>query len=561
MREIDVSVLIVGAGPVGLAAGILLAQQGIDAWIVERRDGPHQAPQAHVVNPRTLEICRALGVDMDAIRARATPAADGGRVRWVTTLAGHELGSLPYERQDDGVLDVTPTPIANLSQHLFEPILLERLRRESRARLHRLHQWEGCEPDEGGVTSTVRDLARDVTYSIRSKYLLACDGAGSRVRARHGIELMGPERIQSFVMIHFEAALRPLVAERPAILYWVLDPTATGAFVAHEIDRTWVFMHPYDPDAETLADFGEARCRAIVWRALGRDDVPLEVKTVSTWTMTAQVAERYRSGRVFLLGDAAHRFPPSGGLGLNTGVQDAHNLVWKIRAVEEGRAAPALLDTYEAERRPVAERNAEQSFTNAVKLMDVVEAAGLNGEPKHDGERVAALRAPGPDRERLAASLASQQDHFDMLALQIGFSYERGAVVPDGSERPMGASPVRDFVPTTRPGARLPHAWLERDGRRISSLDLLGYDRFTLVSDASAPAWSEAVAALGHAWLTSVAIGGDIRDPDGHWERVREIERDGAILVRPDGHVAWRSRSSVADPRAAIRQALERVLG
>ncbi len=561
MKTIDVPVLVVGAGPVGVAAGILLAQHGLEARIVERHGAPHRAPQAHVVNPRTLEICRALGVDLEAIRARATPVADGGRVRWVTTVTGHELGSLPYERQDDGVLDFTPTPLANISQHLFEPILLDRLAREPRVSLNRRHQWESCELDADGVTSTVRDLAADTTYTIRSKYLLACDGAGSRVRARVGIDLIGPERIQSFVMIHFEAALRRQVAERPAILYWVLDPNATGAFVAHDIDRTWVFMHPYDPDRESLADFGEARCRSIVHSALGSSEVPLTVKTVGTWTMTAQVADRYGEGRVFLLGDAAHRFPPSGGLGLNTGIQDAHNLVWKIRAVEDGLAAASLLESYETERKPVAQRNAEQSFLNAMKLTEVIEAAGLSGDPERDHARVALLAAPGPERDQLAASLANQQDHFDMLGLQLGFSYDAGALIADGSPKLEPANPVRELLPTTRPGSRLPHAWLERAGTRISSLDLIAHDRFTLLHDATATGWAAAVAALAHPWLGAVAIGGEIRDGEGHWARVREIDGDGAILVRPDGHVAWRSRSALADPAAALGAAMSRLLG
>lgn len=560
MERIEVPVLIVGAGPVGVSAGILLGHQGVESWVVDRRDGPHRSPQAHVVNPRTLEICRAVGVDLGEVRRRATARADGGWVRWVTTLAGDELGALPYERQDDAVLVHTPEPIANISQHLFEPVLLERLAREPRARLHYRHQWESAEAGAEGVVSRIRDLAAERVYEVRSEYLFACDGAGSRVRASRGIELVGPERIQSFVMIHFEAALRPLVGERPAILYWVLDPNATGAFVAHDIDRTWVFMHPYDPDAESLADFPDERCRAIVERAIGRDDVALAVKAVSTWTMTAQVAERYRDGRVFLLGDAAHRFPPSGGLGLNTGVQDAHNLVWKLRAVRDGRAGDALLDTYQTERKPVAHVNAEQSFVNATKLVEVVEAAGLSGERALDDARVAALRAPGTERERLAAAVANQQDHFDMLALQLGFAYEEGAVATDGTPRPQGANPVRDFVPSTRPGARFPHVWLTRGGGRLSSLDLLAHDRFTLVTGAGGAAWRAAVSELGEPWLAAIEIGGAARPADGTWDEVRGIGDDGAILVRPDGHVAWRSAALAPDPAASLRQVLAAVL-
>ncbi len=560
MERIEVPVLIVGAGPAGAAAAILLASSGIDCLVVERRDGPHRAPQAHVVNPRTLEICRAMGLDVGAMAALATPVADGGRVRWVTTLTGAELGSLPYERQDDAVRSVTPTPLLNLSQHLFEPLLARRLAGEARAELRRGQRWESCDPDDSSVVSVIRDLATDTTYEVRSRYLLACDGAASRVRRHADIEMVGPDALQSFVMIHFEASLRPLVGDRPAILYWLLAPQAPGALVAHDIDRTWVLMHPYDPDAEPIERFTPARAAGIVRRAIGRDDIPLEIRTVRSWTMTAQVAERYRSGPIFLVGDAAHRFPPSGGLGLNTGVQDAHNLAWKIRAVEQGWAAPSLLDSYEVERRPVAQRNAEQSLLNAMKLAEVVEAAGLGGDEALDTARLAELRGAGEAADRLRASIEAQQDHFDMLGLQLGFGYEEGARIGDGTEKPAGPNPVRDFVPSARPGSRFPHLWLERDGERISSLDLLSYDEFTLIAGTRGGGWLAAVAVDAPVPLRAVQVGGAIRDPGGSLERLCEIDPDGAILVRPDGHVAWRSRSGAADPTTTLRQVLARIL-
>src|SRR5262249_37959867 len=204
--------------------------------------------------------------------------------------------------------------------------------------------------DGEGVTSRIRDSASGTVYEPRSRWLIAADGAASPVRKLLGIEQIGPDRLQSFVMIHFEANLRPLVGHRPGVLYWTTEPGATGTFVAHDIDSTWVYMHPWDPDRESVQDYSEAVCAGIVRRAMGTDAYPFTLRTVRTWSMTAQVAERYRERRIFLVGDAAHRFPPTGGLGLNTGVQDAHNLVWKIAAVEAGWAPDALLDTYTAER-------------------------------------------------------------------------------------------------------------------------------------------------------------------------------------------------------------------
>jgi 2-polyprenyl-6-methoxyphenol hydroxylase-like FAD-dependent oxidoreductase len=544
--RIDVPVLIVGAGPVGTTASILLAQQGVASLVVERRESVQPAPAAHVVNARTFEILRAAGVDMAAIAAACKDPSDAGRVRFVMTLTGEELGSLPFERQGDEVLALTPTPLRNLSQHRLEPILVEHVRKQPNASLRYGHDWEAAEQDAGGVTSRVRDLAADRSFEVRSRWLLAADGAGSRVRKALGIEPIGPPRLASFVMIHFEANLRSLIGHRPAVLYFIHDPAAPGVFVAHDIDATWVFMHPWDPEREAADDYTEARCAAIVRRAMGTSAVDFAIRTISTWHMSAQVAGRYREGRVFLVGDAAHRFPPTGGLGLNTGVQDAHNLAWKLAGVEAGWAPAALLESYEVERRPVARANVDVSARNAAKMLEVVQALG----PAGDGERGA-----------VRAAIANQAEHFDMLGLQLGFQYERGAIVPDGSARPAVGSPVREFVPCGRPGARVPHAWTLRHGERVSTLDLLPPDRFTLIAGAAGAAWIEAAGAIAAPPLHCLAIGRDVPDPDGAWAALLGIGNAGALLVRPDQHVAWRSAQGVPNPGDALCNALSRSIG
>jgi len=562
METVEVAVLVVGAGPVGLTAAILLASRGVRTLVVDRRDGPHRAPQAHVVNPRTLEICRGAGVDMARLRAAATPRADGSQVVWMTRLAGEELGRLPYERQGDENFRWTPTPLLNLSQHLFEPILLDRLRAEAGAEVRYRHQWSALAEDADGVTSRIDDLDGGRSLTVRSRWVLAADGAGSRIRKALDVEMVGPDRLQSFVMIHFQAALRALVRERPAILYWLVDPEVLGTLVAHDIDRTWVFMQPYDPDTESADAYTVARCETIVRRALGRDDVPIAVRDVSTWTMTAQVAARYGSGRVFLVGDSAHRFPPTGGLGMNTGIQDAHNLAWKVCAVEAGWAPARLLATYEAERRPVAQENADHSLTNAMKMWEVFQALGIvPDDPQGSRARMDAILADPAAREQVRVAIRGQEEHFDMLGLQLGFSYETGALVPDGSERPAVANPVRDFLPTTRPGARVPHAWVERAGARVSILDLLPYDGFTVVTGTDGAAWADAAAGLRAAPVRCLVPGRDFADPERHWASVCELGAGGALLVRPDQHVAWRARSAPADPRAALAAALDAARG
>lgn len=534
----DADVLVVGAGPVGLVASLLLAQQGLTSVVVERREAVQRAPAAHVVNARTFEILRAAGVDMQAVAAACQDPADAGAVLWVTTLTGEELGRLPFERQGDENLALTPTPLRNLSQHRLEPILLEQLRERAQAQIRFATEWEASAQDAAGVTSRVRDLGSGAVSELRTRWVLAADGAGSRVRRSLGIEPVGPARLASFVMVHFEANLRTLVGHRPAALYWTTAPGATGTFVAHDIDSTWVFMHAWDPEREPAESYTEERCAEIVRRAMGRTDVGFAIRTISPWHMTAQVAERYREGRIFLIGDAAHRFPPTGGLGLNTGVQDAHNLVWKLAAVGAGWADAALLDSYEVERRPVAQRNTDVSLRNAARLFEVPQALA-------SGAGAAAVRS----------AIANQAEHFDMLGLQLGFAYEDGAIVADGSAPSACANPVRDFVPSGRPGARLPHAWLE-DGR--STLDAVAEDRPTLIAGPAGQAWLEAAVASP---LRRLAIGRDLDDAQGAFRALLGIEADGALLVRPDQHVAFRARRGSADPAGTLRAALARVLG
>jgi 2,4-dichlorophenol 6-monooxygenase len=540
----EAPVLIVGAGPAGITAAILLARQGVRSLVVERNTSLGRAPAAHVVNARSFEIFRSAGVGMQAIAAVCKDPRDAGAVRWVATLDGEELGALPFERQGDEVLALTPTPLRNLSQHRLEPILYEHLGKQPHASIRLGAEWQSAAQDASGVTSRIRDVATGETVEVRSRWLLAADGAGSPVRRALGIEPIGPPRLASFLTIHFAANLRPLVGARPAVLYWVCDPSARGTFVAHDIDREWVFMHPWEPDREALSSYTEARCAAIVRRAIGSASVDFEILAVSPWTMSAQVAARYRDGRVFLLGDAAHRFPPTGGLGLNTGVQDAHNLAWKLAAVEAGWAEPALLESYELERKPVARENADVSLRNAGRMLEVFEALG----PRSDG-----------DRGRVRAAIANQAEHFDMLGLQLGFQYEAGAIVSDGSARPAVANPVRELVPSGRPGARLPHAWIPGGPR--STLDLVAPDRFLLISGPAGGAWLAAATAIDRVPLACVAIGRDVPDPGGAWSAALGIEPDGALLVRPDQHVAWRARSAVEDPRATLSGVIDRIAG
>jgi hypothetical protein len=307
-------------------------------------------------------------------------------------------------------------------------------------------------------------------------------------------------------------------------------------------------MTDWNPDVEQLSDYTEERCLDLFRRGIGVDPgVALTLRSVTPWNMSCQIAASYASGRVFLVGDAAHRFPPTGGLGLNTGAVDAQNLAWKLAAVQHGWAPTLLLHTYGTERRPVAEANAAKSLENAMKLFEVVMALGADPDPEVSRANFRNAVTTPEGRVAVQAATANQSEHFDMLGLQLGFVYPAsgGLVIDDGTPLPEAENSVRDYMPTTHPGARLPHAWVQRDGERISTLDLVPLDRFVLIT--SSPEWADAGRALA-ADLPLV-----VRTIDAGFS---DLAADGALLVRPDQHIGWRAAGPSDDPASTLRAAL-----
>ncbi len=520
------TVLVVGAGPVGLMTAIILARQGLRTTVIERFKTRHGAPKAHALNPRSLEICRSIGLDLEAMKQRATRTEDGGWVRFVTTLAGEEIGVMPYERQDEQVREVTPTPLINLAQPLFEDFLLEEVARSPLIELRRGVAWLGCEQTEETVTSLLEDVETREQTRETTGYVVGADGAGSVVRRELGIGMVGDSSSQGFITIHFAANLRDVVGNRPGILYWIMQPPHTGVLIAYDIESRWCMLYPYDPSVTARESFTPELCRQILHHAIGSDDHELEIKHVLPWALMSEVADRYRAGRVFLVGDAAHRFPPTGGLGLNTGLQDAHNLAWKIAAVEQGQASDELLDSYHTERHAVATTNASQSYKNAQRILKLQMA--LKSDDADDaGALLRRLRDPAAQAD-IQQQVANQREHFDSLALQLGFVY--------GSEGYEFAD-VSDFRPKLIVGGRMPHAWLERDGTVIPLLDLLDDRRFTLLVGSHAGELNEGGLSSGM-HVKVVTEGVDFVDPASSLRRFMNLAGGEAVLVRPDGHVA-----------------------
>ena len=513
-------VLIAGAGPCGMMMALLLARLGVRSQLLERRDGINQAPRAHAVNGKTLEIAASVGIDPAVVHAAALPRALGGHVRFWSTLGGTYLGGLPYERQDDAVLGLSSQKLANVSQPRFEQLLLNEVLAHPLITLHRGVTVRSVAQSDEDVTVTL-DGASGSAVTLRGAYLVAADGAGSTLRDQLGIAMVGPEAIQHFMTINFEADLSARLGDRAGVLHWVMDPDASGTFIAYDEGTNWVFMHSC-PGMARPEPYSEAKARAVVAAALGESAVPFAIKNISPWTMTAQVAERYRQGRVFLLGDAAHRFPPAGGLGLNTGVGDAQNLAWKLAAVSQGLADPVLLDRYEQERRPVAETNSAQSLMNATKLFEFFPVL-FGPDPAATRAHFEAVCAAPERSEALAAALAAQLPHFDSLRLQIDYSY--GGY--DDS-----ALPSHVFEPKLRVGDCLPHCEIEHGGKRRSILTLQAGSgcQLFLTQGTARPSgrWPELTV-----WV-------DGEDFTGPWsDQVGAILPGVAgLLVRPDGHIA-----------------------
>lgn len=585
--EIEVPVLIVGGGGAGLTASMLLSQLGVDALLVSALPTTSILPKAHVLNQRSMEILGDVGV-APAIYARGTPPAHMRATAWYAGFAGPrpEHGRCIARMEawgaggdDSDWREASPCLSTNLPQIRLEPILRERAEALAPERIRFHHEVVAVEQDDDAVRAVVRDRDRDATYRVRARYLLACDG-GRTVGSQVGIELQGARDLGAEISVHMSADLRAWARDPDVLIRWIWVPESGQLAVLVPMgperwgpdSEEWVFHLNYPDQGHRQVDDG--RAEADMRRVLGIGDHPLRIHKVSRWSLEGVVASRYQVGRVFVLGDAAHRHPPTGGLGLNSAIQDAHNLCWKVAAVLGGQAAPGLLASYEAERRPVDARNVDRSVENAMNHFAISQAAGVEpgGDPDANWDALRRLWSDAPadaaHRRAVRRVLASQSMEFREHNVEYGYAYDSTAVVPDGSPPLQPLDPIRTYQPSTRPGQPLPHAWVEDDaGEQRSLLDLVRPGRFLLVAGERGGAWCDAaraVAARRGLALDAITIGhldGDFLDPRCQWLRRREIGADGALLVRPDRFVAWRSLGGVAAPAGALDLALARVLG
>ena len=395
-------VLVIGGGPVGLVASGLLSRHGIEHVVVERRQETLRAPAAHVLRRRPMEILSLLGVGDEIRRAGAALPIDF--VTWCATLGGTEVGRLDLRPRDPSTGARAPAPWTNCSQSLLEPILLRAAERHAEATLVRGAECTGITQTPDTVIAQIRrDDGSERT--IEAHWAIAADGAGSPTRRVLGIPIEGLGPLGRFAMVHFEADLTPWIELRPGPLFWILNPASPGCLIVHDPARSHVFMMPAQDGAPEDRDTIALRLGA----ALGVPCTP-KILSVAHWSPHVQVAARYRVGRVFLAGDAAHRFPPTGGLGLNTGIQEVHDLVERLVVAENGSADEALLDRYEATCRPVALANAAESFENMKRLGEISRVLGAWPDLASFALRVASLSRA--ERQELEVAIEAQRSHF-----------------------------------------------------------------------------------------------------------------------------------------------------
>jgi 2,4-dichlorophenol 6-monooxygenase len=580
METIETDVLIVGAGVTGLTLSILLADYGVKALTVAKHPGTAPSPRAHITNQRTVEVFRDMGIE-EAMYPASTPLTSLGNCVMATSMTGREVARYNCYGAGAGQLSdfakASPCEMINTPQNELEKLLLARAN-EKKADIRFNNEVVHIEQDDNWVLATVRDRLMSVEYKVRAKYAYGADGGRSITAEKLGFMFNGDAALMNMMTCWLEVDLTKYTAHRPACMYWMLRPgnafwVGSGTFITVKPFTEWLMNRQYDP-ADGEPDMSEAGVIAYARSLIGIPDADVRVKDISKWQVNKMVADEYRCGRVFLGGDAAHRHPPASGLGSNTCVQDAYNIAWKLALVLSGRAHDNILDSYGQERQPVGKQIVDSAIQALYNMTRLPEVLGFRpGQSQEEGYKALedlASDEPGAEKRRaeLDEVVNLQNRRSNALGVQLGQRYSDScAVAYDGTPFP---NYERDstlyYEPTTHPGAYLPHAWVEHEGRRLSTLDVLKYGSFGLIVGIGGGPFDRAAEVVSKEVGVEIpvyAIGYRCPYDDvlREWSARSEISDRGALLVRPDRFIAWRSFSRPSDPTGALLSAVRHVLG
>jgi len=504
-------VIIIGAGPVGLSASMALSRQGIDNIVIEKHPSTSIHPKARGVNVRTMELCRIWGVEQQ-IRQSELPVT-ARRFLWMNHVKGEVLGDVSFITEQE---NISPTEPCLLSQDIFEKELLTCLKSQKQAQVLFNTRVINIEQDNQLVSCELENLIENTRTKIHCQYLIAADGANSFVRKKLNISMDGIPILGTHVSVYCETDLSPWLAGKPFAVLAFTDIEQMGrVMMAVDLKRRWIISKRVADANEVLSN--EAGIQ-LVRAAVDEPELAVNVINISKWEMAALNAQQYRHGRIFLCGDAAHRIPPTGGMGMNTGIGDAHNLAWKIAYVLQGYANQTLLDSYEQERKPLAQTTMDWSVVNANRLRAIFQSLI---EGNHHAFR---------------DGLKEQTKHINHLGLDIGFIYQSNALYP--SSRETVPFDPNTYNNKTMVGKRAPHCWLSYNNRTISTIDLFEKN-YVLLAGENCNVEKLKLPILEQYPKTTLIIGKDLQILNQDFYSCYQLTKEQAVLVRPDGHIAW----------------------